>query len=322
MIFDIRGCSVDRCEKSVCVILNPSAAKGRAGRLVNRISRQLEELGCRYVVHESRDLLHVGELAKQAVGDGFDVIAAAGGDGTVSEVAGGMIFSKEAGSVLPEFAVLPIGRGNDFAYAAGLPKQLDRCVALIAKGRSTDIDVGRVYGGLYPDGRCFVNGIGIGFEPMVTMTAGEFKHVGGLLSYILAFGKVMMHYPKAVRIDMKLDGVMEHIETQQLSVCNGRRMGGAFIMGPDAELDDGLLDLGYVNKPVTLGTIVYMAGKFLRGTQKKHRLISSARIKHLVLQSPEGGLVCHADGETVATDAQRLEVEVLPGALGLMRGAE
>lgn len=310
---------MDGNTRGICVILNPAAAKGRAGRIRKKAEQQLSMLGDSHRLYTTSGPLNACGLARAAAEDGFSLVVAAGGDGTVNEVVCGLMSAGASRAQRPKLGILPVGRGNDFAFAAGVPRDPATCWKLIAEGVSSPVDIGRVTGGLYPEGRYFVNGVGIGFEPLVTMTAGEFKRISGVPSYILALLKVMARYPKAVDIEMAFSGEERKVSTQQVSVCNGRRMGGAFLMGPDAIVDDGLLDLSYVNRPVSMGMILKLVGKFFRGTQKQHPFVSSALVDRIELNAPLGGLVCHADGETVTKNADRLVVEIFPGALELVR---
>jgi YegS/Rv2252/BmrU family lipid kinase len=307
---------VEKATKRICVILNPTAANGKAQKRGRMLERILKSRGYDTTVLRSEYAQHAVELAGESARKDFDIIAAAGGDGTVNEVVWGLMDAALAGVNPPAFALFPIGRGNDFAFAAGIPHDIESCCRLIEESPLRPVDVGRMDGGLYPEGRYFINGIGVGFEPLVNVAAGKFKRVGGVLSYLLGFLRVMASYPAAVEVEMVIDEQSTgKVSTQQLSICNGRRMGGSFLMGPDALIDDGLLDLGYVNRPVSMGGIVKMVGKFFRGRQKSHPFFSGGLIRSLDLHADRGGLVCHADGEMIAYDTDHLHIEVVPGAL-------
>ncbi|MCF7934132.1 MAG: YegS/Rv2252/BmrU family lipid kinase [Spirochaetia bacterium] len=309
---------MDRSKKRIHIILNPTAAKGRARSMSVAIEQKLLSLGCSCTMEHTQEAMQAAVMAGTAVADGVDVIVAAGGDGTCNEVVNGMMQAAVSGAKLPELAIFPIGRGNDFAYIFSIPKTVDAFCRLLISGRARKIDVGKVTGGIYPEGRFFINGIGVGFEPMVTMKASEYRRISGVPSYVLALLHILSHYPKAVDMTLKIDGRELVIQSQQLSVCNGRRMGGAFLMGPDALADDGLLDLTYANHPLTGLQILALVGRFLKGTQKSHSAISAARITSLKILSPSGKLVCHADGETIAIDTDRLEVGMYAHAISLI----
>lgn len=305
-------------EQRVDIILNPAAAKGKAISLKGRIENTMRSLGINHRIFCTERVWHAAELAKRSVEDQVDVIVAAGGDGTCNEVVNGMMAAAEAGNVLPELAVFPIGRGNDFAYMFDIPKKVEDFCSLLINGESTPIDIGSIVGGIYPEGRYFINGTGIGFEPMVTIKASEFTRVSGVPSYILALIHVLKDYPKAVDVVISVDGKQQTLATQQISICNGKRMGGAFLMGPEADISDGLLDLNYVNRPLRGSQILRLVGRFLSGSQIRHPSITAERARHISIHAGSGGLVCHADGEIIAFDTDHLEVDVCPGAIRLI----
>jgi diacylglycerol kinase (ATP) len=102
-----------------------------------------------------------------------------------------------------------------------------------------------------------------------------------------------------------------------VSVMNGRRMGGGFYMTPESQPNDGLFDLciaGQMNRFEMLKVML----RFMKGTQAGHPAIQFRRSRRVVVTALNGVLPAHADGETMAYDAQRLEMEVLPGAIDLL----
>jgi len=311
------------------IIINPAAAKGRAEDALPRIVRLLKHHQLSFDVVKTERPWHAAEAAEEAANLGYGIVAAAGGDGTCNEVANGIMNSRKQtassfDTLQTALAVLPIGRGNDFAYSAGIPRTLEGAVALLAEGRTRPCDVGRVIGGDYPDGRYFINGLGIGFEPLVNLTASQYPRLSGMLSYMAAVGKIMMNYPEAISVILREDGQETRVRTQQISICNGRRMGGAFLLGPDALIDDGQLDLCYVNRPVAGGTILYLVTRFFRGTQKSHSSISSGLIEsmEIVTESGDETLICHIDGEMVSTGTDMLQVHVYPRVLPVISQPE
>lgn len=262
------------------------------------------------------------EQARKATHSGKRLIVAAGGDGTVNEVVEGVVrASRELGlsfEHMPVIGILPIGRGNDFAYSAGIPRNIASACALIAKGVWRAIDYGEVFGGRFPNGRCFVNGVGIGFEPLVNFVASDFKRIGGMLSYLAGFIKVLFNYPEAVEVVIESGESSFVCETQQISVCNGRRMGSAFIMGPQARLDDGLLDVVYANKPINGREIIRYAMRFFSGSQLKTDRFSLFRTTSVKISAQTDALACHADGEEVSRGCRSIAVQLYGGGLKLI----
>lgn len=103
--------------------------------------------------------------------------------------------------------------------------------------------------------------------------------------------------------------------SHQISIMNGRRMGGTFFMAPDADNHDGYLDLCMTKQSLSRKEMFRAIGQSTRGTQGKNPLILTDRASLFTIRSPEGGLACHADGETVCIDGKELKVECAAAAL-------
>ena len=252
-------------------------------------------------------------MAREASSQGYDTVVAAGGDGCVNEVVPGIM---EDGAKV-RMGVIPIGRGNDFAWVAGIPRKLDEAVELVAQGQALPIDVGYIEGGIFPCGRYFLNGAGFGFEPAINFKAASYTHLNGMPSYIVAFFHCLMHIPQPYHLKMTVDGQSFELSSQQVSVANGRRMGSAFLLTPNAILDDGLLDIVYASRPVNRRQVIPMVLSFFKGTQLETcSFMEQKRGREVIIESLEGMKV-HVDGEFVADDARRCLVRILPGALRL-----
>lgn len=309
-------CCVSSKKSVVMVILNPTAGKGRARKMIPRIKTLLEAHRVRYELIVTEYAGHAIKIAEDAAVQGYKAAVAAGGDGTCNEVANGLLKAGIAAHNTAFFA-FPIGRGNDFAFSAGIPKRLDKTVEELKNDTIHYIDAGCVYGGDYPEGRYFINGLGVGFEPLVNLVASSYTRISGALSYLAAVVRIMRNYPEAVPVNISYGKKLLNLETQQVSLCNGRRMGGVFFMGPDAVIDDGKLDLCYVNQPVSGGRILYLVTRFLRGTQKSHPAISFDRTEDVEMTTADGSerIICHIDGEMVTAGANRITVVLHPASL-------
>ncbi len=311
-----------RRSPEVYVILNPNAAKGKAFRQRGRIESCFTDAGYRCELVCTTKPQEAAALASQAVRDGRKLIVAAGGDGTINEVVDGTLNAVEELGVsrqdVPVLGLIPIGRGNDFAFSAGISKDISTACDRIIHGDRRTIDVGKVYGGDFPEGRHFVNGVGMGFEPLVNFCAMDFKRLSGMPSYVLALVKIMCHYPAPIRLTMKTDASEERFATQQVSICNGRRMGSTFLMGPDAILDDGLLDIVYAAQPIKGSELIPIALLFFKGKQTGHRYFKVQRTRSITLEAPGGGMPVHADGEVISRNCSSVRVDLSPGALTIM----
>ncbi len=302
--------------KKLFIVMNPHAAKGRGVARKKEIVSLFSSGNCDATVVFTEKGVGASSLAYQATIEGWQTIVAAGGDGTVNEVVDGILRAMtEKKLPAPSLGVLPIGRGNDFAWALKIPKNLKQAVDLIIAGKSRIIDAGITYGGNYPKGRYFINGQGMGFEPLINFVASDFKHVSGTLSYILALIKILVDHPDPYQVQITLDGETRSYTTQQLSICNGRRMGSAFIMGPDALLDDGYFDVVFANRPVKNSQLLWIALKFFKGTQVKLPIFSVVRAKTIKVVSENKPMPVHVDGEEISKGCAQFSTQILPAIL-------
>jgi diacylglycerol kinase (ATP) len=224
--------------------------------------------------------------------------------------------SKTRGDELPSMGVLSVGRGNDFAYGADIPAGLAACVDILVDGLVRPMDVGLVTGGDYPGGRHFGNGVGIGFDTIVGLEAAKMKRVHGFMSYVLGAVKTFAAFPEAPAVRVAFDGGAVEQRSHQISIMNGRRMGGTFFMAPRAVNHDGLLDLCMaerLNRREMVGLII----RYTKGSQAGHPKIRMERSRRIEISAPEGGLVVHADGETICIDGRSIVAECLPSQIGI-----
>ncbi|MDZ7794818.1 MAG: diacylglycerol kinase family protein [Spirochaetia bacterium] len=326
-------------EHTIYVIFNPTADHGKALKHVSQIEASLDRHNIVYKLELTRSSGHAIKLAREAARQsvenyragraGLKAVVAAGGDGTVNEVINGLM---EANADLnmsgpqvefPALGVIPVGRGNDFAYGAGVVHDLEKACRLLKGEKRYDMDVGVVRGGLFPQGRYFGNGIGIGFDTLVGLEAAKVAWIPGSLGYVYGALKTLMVYPQSPIVRLFYDGGASgtqrvEVHSQQISIMNGRRMGGAFFMAPGGINFDKMLDLCMTRGELRRGQLLSALGQYTRGTQAGNPHVLTDRAKTFEIESDKGGLVCHADGETVCTDGKKLQVECIPHALQML----
>ncbi len=305
------------------IILNPNAAKGGALKHRQAIEEYFASRDIPYKLVLTKQPLDGIEIAKKGTLEGYKTVVAAGGDGTLNEVVDGITRGMREGEIKPEdspvVGQIPIGRGNDFAFAAHIPRKVEEACALIAEGKWYPTDYGELFGGKFPEGRCFINGVGVGVEPTVNFIASDFKRVGGMLSYFLAFIKMLKRFPLPVKLNIKSAEKTFEVESQQLSICNGRRMGSAFIMGPNAIIDDGKLDIVYANGPIKRRSILKYVFKFFSGTQLKTERFSQFLTTEITVEANGDLLPVHCDGEEVSRGCNFLKVVLFPKGVKIIR---
>ncbi len=288
------------------VIVNPVAGRGRARREWPRLAAALRAAGLTVEVVETRAPGDAVGIAERAALE-YEAVVAAGGDGTVHEVANGLL-RADAGTAL---GVLPLGSGNDFAKMLPPGDPVERIARRVAR----PMDAGRIRAGGAV--RYFSNGMDIGFGAHASRNV---RKVPGLLTglgaYLGALALTLLRYPKHAVL-LRLDDEAPFAATTAMTaVMNGRSFGGSFNVCPDARADDGLLDL-LIAEGVGRLAILGLVPKIMRGAHAGDPRLQLRRVRHVLIESQEPLLV-EADGEIVFESAHRLEIEVLPGALRVL----
>ena len=305
------------------IIVNPTSGRGYGKESIPQIERMLSEHNLDFDLVRTERPWHAAELAQKAAASGYDVVVAVGGDGTANEVLNGLMQAKTAPLSSPPQAggtamgILCVGRGNDFAYGMGIPVDLEAGCRALAQDHRRRIDVGRVSGGLYPEGRYFGNGVGIGFDTIVGFEAAKMTRLTGFPSYIAAVFKTVFLYYNAPLVKIEYDEQTITQPALMISIMNGRRLGGGFFVTPEAKSDDGLFDL-CIAREVSRLRIFGLIPHFLRGTQATQEPIRMGQARHVVVTAVEGVLPAHADGETLCTEGQRLEMELVPSQIEMI----
>jgi diacylglycerol kinase (ATP) len=299
------------------IIVNPAAARGGSQKVLPKIENELKRLGVNYDIVHTRYSWHAADLAQQAVVTGYDVVVGAGGDGTVNEVMNGLILAQDAGLGTAKLGVIPLGRCNDFAFSMGLPTNWKSALKVLTNGHSSWIDVGRVSGGLYPGGRYFGNGVGVGFDASVDFVASKMKFTG-LGAYLNAAMQTLATHFENPMMEISLDDQTLTQNTLMVSIMNGRRMGGILLMTPNSQPDDGLLDLCITGK-CTRAQALAIIPSFFNGSQHNYKsIVSFSRSRRVRITALEGTLPAHADGETICTQSKELLIELFSNQVELV----
>ena len=253
----------------ICVIFNP-AARGNKAR---RFRRFLNELSQQCALKATTAPGDARRFAHAAVATGYDVIAAAGGDGTVNEVLNG-IADEPGGFERVRLGVLPLGTVNVFARELKIPLKLERAWRVLKRANEMKIDLGRA--DFLEDGkpaqRYFMQLAGAGLDARaIELVSWKLKKSAGPLAYLVAGFQALTE--KQARITAKADG--REISGELLLLGNGRYYGGPFEIFPDAGLCDGRLDACAFPK-VDWPTLAKLAPKFLL-----QRKLSEPRIRRL-----------------------------------------
>jgi len=298
------------------IILNPAAGKGKAAAQAYEVEQFLKKYNIDYDIDLTQHPWHASEMTIGAIQSGFDVIVPAGGDGTVNEVINGMMRARQDGLGEATMGVLPVGRGNDFSFSMGVPQDLDNACRVLAEGYCRRIDIGFATGGLYPEGRFFGNGIGIGFDATVGFVAAE-QQLDGFASYLLAAFKVLAFHYKAPMTQIEMDESTVSLSAPEVSIMNGTRLGGGFMMAPQGDPTDGLFDLNII-QDLPRAKLLKVLMMIMKGTHGESPAVQQLRSSKVLIKAQNGVLPAHVDGETLCTDAQELKVEIFPQAIDLI----
>ena len=301
----------------IWIVLNPTAGKGKAAKQYPKIEHFLKKSGRDFEIYLTKRPGDALETVRNLPLGQDDAVVAAGGDGTCNEVVNGLLTRNPAPAKPPIFGILPIGRGNDFASTPGIPHDLEKALEILAAGKLRPLDAGLVKGGFFPDGRYFVNGVGIGFDTKVGFDAAKMKIKSGIAYALGAIINIVRYDPSPV-IRMRYDDNEMTLPAAIVSIVNGRRMGGSFYMGPNALLDDGLLDICTVRRPPTRMKLMKIVLCYPKGTQGECEGVFMSRAAKIQLTALEGGMAVHCDGETVCYEGTELEISCIPGALSLI----
>jgi len=277
------------------VIVNPVAGASSTRRKWPRLSRLLSRVGLLFDYEYTEGVGHATELARGAVGDGYRYLVAVGGDGTVNEVANGILGSETADNVA--LGVISTGTGSDFARSAGIPRHYESACSSLTGSRRLKIDIGVVEyrSGGQVSRRFFVNNAGVGFDAAVSEATGRLpKYFGGTIPYLAGLMRTLFSY-RNKSVVLSVGDRTEKARVLSVVVANGGYFGGGMHVAPEASINDSLLDV------VVIGDI----GKFdllkslpmvYKGTHGRHPKVSMEKATRVSVESSERVLV-HADGE-------------------------
>ncbi len=289
-------------QRQICVIFNPTAGKHRARR---RLAKLRERWGSHVVFQPTTHAHHAVALAEEAARADFGIVVAAGGDGTVHEVANGLL---RAGRSDVRFGILPIGSANDYAFS----------VASASTGTPGPliVDVGRVS---RPGGReaYFVCCLGLGLNGAVTLESRRIAFLQGMALYGLATLRALWrryaHPAMTITLD---DDPPWQTDTLLFSTLLGKREGG-FVLAPEARLDDGWFDYVHAGALTRWQVLRLLPRIALSGPPKDYPQVRQGRCRrvHLTSAAP---LIVHLDGEFFCLpedNVRELQIDLLPRAL-------
>jgi YegS/Rv2252/BmrU family lipid kinase len=296
------------------VIINPAAGANKTYRKWPQLSRLLSHIGLSFDHKYTEGSGHAIELAREAASDGYRYLVAVGGDGTVHEVANGILHTGNTGEV--SLGIVSTGTGSDFARSTGISRDyVNACSSLMSPNRRI-IDAGIIE--YHKNGaktrRFFVNAAGIGFDAAAVESTEKIpKYFGGTIPYLTGLLRTLAGYKNKL-VKMNIDDSNESGKILSLMVANGNYLGGGMRIAPDAAMSDGVLDvviIGDVGKLDLLKSLPMI----YKGTHGNHSKVTIRRAATVSVESSER-LPVHADGELLGEGP--VSFRLVPSALSIV----
>lgn len=284
-------------------IINPNAGRGKALRVWNEISQILKERNIAFDYHMTKGPREAVE-AVQNLDREYEQIIALGGDGTLHEVVNG-ISGKQAA-----LGIIPAGTGNDFARLFDVGFDPQKEVDRILRNETILVDLVKM------SDRVFINVAGMGFDATVAMDTNESKTLKklGAIGYIVS---VFQNLPKfkPSHVKLEIDGVLHEFEDSYLiAVANAVSYGGGMKIVPNADCQDGLLDVCVVSG-ISKTELIRVFPQIFSGRHITHPAVTVIRGKKAKIETKEPFII-HADGEITGTTPETFEI--IPQAIRLL----
>jgi len=285
-------------QKTVLFIINPVSGTGKKKNIERLIGEELDQN--RYIasIQYTEKPQHAAEISRKAAQEGTDIVVAVGGDGTVNEVATGLVGTETA------LAILPSGSGNGLARHLGIPMKLRQAIGVLNRGRILPIDTATI------NGEIFVNIAGMGFDASV---AKKFATAGkrGFSTYFrITAGSYRNYQPKQYRLE--IDGKVIRRRALLISFANSSQFGNNISIDPAASVSDGLIDVCIVGKMPFWKLLLLAPLIFLKKIDLT-RYIEIIRAKEIVVKRKKGKSI-HLDGDPMKM-GKELTIRVNPLSL-------
>ncbi|MRH44577.1 diacylglycerol kinase [Aquibacillus halophilus] len=267
------------------IIYNPTSGRELFKKELPDVLRRFEEAGYETSAHATTGVGDATKAARIAIEREFDVIVAAGGDGTINEVINGIAEKDNR----PKLGIIPVGTTNDFARALAIPRNIQKAVDVILENKTKALDIGKV------NDQYFMNIAGGGKLTELTYDVpSKLKTMLGQLAYYLK-GIEMLPSLRPTKVQIEYDGKMFEDEIMLFLVSNTNSVGGFEKLAPEALMDDGLFDLLILRK-TNLAEFVRIATLALRGAHLEDSHIFYTRANRIKVHSDEK-IQLNVDGE-------------------------
>lgn len=290
------------------LILNPQAGGGKGAKLENKIYKHLKAAEIRFVVFKTNFAGEAIIATHNAIQEGYKNILVAGGDGTLNEVANGILSQGFYPSEEIVLAQIPVGTGNDWRKTWGIPQGVKESISLLRNPKKTLQDVAKVtyQNSGAEESKWFINIAGCGFDAEVTLSANQKKAKGqsGFFTYISQLIKTLKQY-KEPRMNFAIDS--EDFEDDIFAILAGvcRFAGNSMLLVPDADPRDGLFHLT-IAKKIKRTKVIRNLHRLFNGSFVNLKEVSVHACKRLQIKT--AGLPIQADGESIGETPAMFEI--------------
>lgn len=295
------------------VIVNPIAGRGSTGKKYSRIQELLNSTGLSIDQELAQGRGHAKEIAQRAASDGYELVVAVGGDGTLNEVANGLLSSGKTDISL---GIVDTGTGSGFAHSLGIPHDYRQACLRLASPQRVDIDVGVIE---YQDkgqvaSRFFIGAASLGYEgEVVEFVSSRYKPSRGVIPYLIAMLDTAATY-RNKSVHLQLNEEHEDIRICNVIIANVGFLNRWMPVAAGADLNDGLFDVILVGD-IGKWELVQIFLELYRGKRVTHPKVRVKRASKVAMDSSERVLV-QAEGELLGEVPANFRV--LPSALRLV----
>ncbi|AIE58834.1 diacylglycerol kinase [Bacillus methanolicus] len=271
--------------KRARIIYNPTSGRELFKKHLPEVLQKLEMAGYETSCHATTGEGDAIQAARTAVERRYDIVIAAGGDGTINEVVNGMAEQEYR----PKLGIIPMGTTNDFARALHIPRDVEAATDIIVKGDTIPVDIGRM------NDRYFINIAGGGRLTELTYEVpSKLKTVLGQLAYYLK-GIEMLPSIRATKFSIEYDGKLFEGEAMLFLVALTNSVGGFEKLAPDASINDGLFTL-LILKKINLADFIRIATLAIRGEHLNDENVIYTKANRVKVYSDEK-VQLNLDGE-------------------------
>jgi diacylglycerol kinase (ATP) len=285
------------------LIVNPVAGGGKAIDMLPEVDSILTALGASFDVRITEKKSQATEIARQAANVGYKRIIALGGDGTVNEVATGLLGKETA------LGVIPAGKGNDFFESLSIKTGLKQICGAAASGPIKNFDAGML------NGQPFFNSVGLGFDTVFAQETNLSR--AGKYSYLKAIYRAWKNYA-SYNVDLRIDNLPVKQAISMIAANIGQSTGGGLLIAPNAIVNDGKFDVCIVHK-VKRSRILSLLPKIAKGDHTRLPEVRMYRCRQLEISS-EQPLPILYEGEVFDNPNGHITIKAHPDKLKVAVG--